>query len=273
MGISALNFKQIRSIEELQEICLNDALQEGEWKILVLDLDQTLIQGRPILGNEHFYRFMQAQNRLQGLKPDAHYSWTVQVREQIAYETCEQIDKVNQVITRFFSQGWTVKILTSRGLEMMKCTQFHLEKASLVLRIDDVIFKECDIHGKLMPKDESLIEWMKKQPQWERATSIRIRFADDSEKYCAEVHRIPDQVNRASVECFHYTGALPDPDLTREQLEQLVVQLHAYHQGIKIPYCHNDFDVTSAMVALGITEINAVQVHRAIGTLAALPGF
>lgn len=273
MAVSVISFKQIKSLDELENSCLSFPLRENEWGILALDLDQMLVQGMPTLGNEHFYRFMQEQNRLRGLKADAHYSWTVQVRERIAYETCEPIGKVNQVISRFMSEGWVVKILTSRGFDMKKCTHLHLEGTKLVLKVEDVIFKGRDIHGKLMAKDESLIQWMKEQPQWEQAESIRIKFADDVIRYCSEVQRVPDQIKHASVECFHYTGALPDPNLTNDQLEQLIVQLYAYSKGLEIPYQHVQSDVDHAMLALGITEVNAAQVYEAIGKVADLQGY
>ncbi|MBI3236684.1 MAG: DUF2608 domain-containing protein, partial [Chlamydiales bacterium] len=270
MAHSIAGFKSIDSLDALTNH-LVFPLKEKEWGILALDLDQTLIQGRPTLGDEHFYRFMQNQNRLHDLPPDAHYAWTVQVREKIPYEACEPFERINQILEKFKQAGWTVIILTSRGLEMRDCTQQHLADSKIHLKIADVVFKEKDLNGKRMTKDQSLIQWMKKQPPWNDAVSIRVQFADDLEKYCAEVAQISEAV--ASVECLHYTGALPNPELSDAQMQELTIQLNAYRQNLPVPYENDLSDAAQAALELGMTEINPSQLYQAIQKVAAEQGY
>jgi len=169
-----------------------------------------------------------------------------------ATSKCPPVKKINRIISTFREKGWTVKILTSRGVDMKDITGKHLEQSGVDLTLDDVIFKEfhTDGSGKLLRKNESLIEWMKGQSLWNKRKTIRVLFLDDYEKYCIEVARVADDVERASVTCFHYTGSLPNPELSQVQMERLVVQLHAYREGRQIPYANEQSQLQEAMDGL-----------------------
>lgn len=92
MSSTIQSFPKAQSLEELYG-CLSTPLADGEWGVLAFDLDQTLIQAKPTLGDEHFYRFLMKQNREMGVNPDAHYHWTVKIRGNVLYEACESIEK------------------------------------------------------------------------------------------------------------------------------------------------------------------------------------
>ncbi len=273
--ISAVqNFSKTQSLETLYG-CLNTPLANGEWGVLAFDLDQTLIQARPTLGDEHFYRFLMKQNREMGINPDAHYHWTVKIRANVTYEACESVEKINRIIASFQKQGWTVKILTSRGADMKDITMKHLQESGVDLTLDDVIFKEFHVNGcgKLLRKNESLIKWMKSQPRWKTRETLRVLFLDDSEKYCREVARVTDEVEKASVTCFHYIGSLPNPELSQVQMERLVVQLYAYREGRPIPYEYEQTQLQEAMCGLGIQEIKPNVLHATMMKIAELDKF
>lgn len=267
-------FLQITSLEALHNY-LNPPLINTEWGILSLDLDQTLIQARPTFGDEHFYHFLKQQNEGQNIDPNAHYHWTVQIRSKINYDTCESIDKINAILKDFQDDGWSVKVLTSRGLDMREITKQHLEDAGLILNIEDVIFKTfCPGKSdKLLEKDKCLINWMETQPQWETCERIRILFPDDSDKYCKEVARIADQVERATVTCLHCIGFLPNPELSESQMKQLVVQLHAHSLNQHIPYTYSESDVTVAMEALNIQALQVDAIYTCIRKIAGKDNF
>jgi hypothetical protein len=265
-------FSQIISLEALRHY-LSTPLEDNEWGILSLDLDQTLIQARPTLGDEHFYQFLKEQNRAQGIAADAHYHWTVKIRAKVKYETCESVDKINQIFKDFCAQGWSVNVLTSRGMDMKEATEQHLADSKLDLTIDDVIFKDFDGSGKLLPKDQSLMNWMETQPQRKTCRKIRILFPDDSDKYCREVARVADQVENTIVTCLHYTGSLPNPNLSEDKMKETVVQLHAHKLDQSIPYqsiscAFNDSDLKIAMDTLEIQEIQPNSLHALIMKIA-----
>lgn len=240
------------------------ALQEDEWGMVMLDLDQTLIQARPTLGDEHFYKFLVRLNEADGVDSDLHYHWVADVRKQVPYESCETSDKVMEFINRFRQNNWTVKVLTSRGLDMREATAAQLAQAKIGLTVEDVIFKRPNQEGKLMDKDDSLIDWMQTQGPWTEAKKIKVFFLDDNTKYCQHVARVKDKVSRASVACYHYIGAEPRDVLQPAQLEQLVVQLYAYSRSEPIPYQHDAAQVQAAMAGLKMKEIEEGAVYKKI---------
>ena len=274
MFCSFQGFDKIQTLGSLQSL-LNTPLDESEWGILALDLDQTLIQAKPTLGDEHFYRFLVAQNSARGIPSDAHYQWTVKIRSNIQYESCEAVEKINQIIQCFKNQSWSVQILTSRGVDMKEITEKHLEQSKINLSIEDVIFKERhgDGTGKLLKKDESLQKWMSTQPHWKNKETFRIIFLDDSEKYCNEVARVAEGVKKASVRCFHYIGSLPCSELSEAQMKQLIVQLHAYREGQSIPYEYDSTQLEKAKGCLGIDKIDAETLYTVMMKIAELECF
>lgn len=253
------------TITTLNEVLINTplTLEQGEWGLVMLDLDHTLIQAKTILGDEHFYKFLVKHNKESKINADIHYNWVAKIREQIPYETCELTDRVNHFIQVFRANNWTVKILTSRGLDMKESTLAHLAQAKIDLSIDDVIFKKAE-NNKWPDKDDSSIAWMKEQKQWHEAKKIRMVFLDDNEKYCKHVARVGEKVCHASVTCFNYLGAEPKDELRPDQLKALVVQLHAYSNNRAIPYQHDEADVQAAQAALSIPEITAKAVYEKV---------
>lgn len=239
---------------------LNTPLAHQERGVLLFDLDQTLIQAKPTLGDEHFYQFLMEHNKANGHHPDVHYAWTAKIRAHVPYVACETAEKINQIITSFREKGWTVKILTARGLDMKEATMKHLAQVGINLTPDDVIFKK----KPGLKKDDSLIEWMEEQPPCQM---FRILFLDDTKKNLADVARVAQKVEKASVTCLHYAGALPNPELSQTQLEQVVVQLHAYLQDQPIPYAYEPERLKIAKDALGIQEITSQALYQKIKEL------
>ena len=178
-------------------------------------------------------------------------------------------DKINRILQDFRNQGWSVKVLTSRGLDMKEATKKHLEDSKLDLSIEDVIFKQLrpDGSGHLFEKDGSLITWMETQPQWKTSKNIHILFADDSEKYCREVSRVTDLVKKATVTCFRYIRALPNPKLSDAQMEQLVIQLYAHKTNQPTQ------DLDNALKGLEIEKIDAPSLYETIRKIAEIDGF
>ena len=265
------SFCKIQSLKNLYEY--QTPLAKNERGILAFDLDQTLIQAKPTLGDEHFYHFLMKSNREEGLDSDAHYYWTSKIRAKITYESCESIEKIKQIISSFKEQGWTVKILTSRGLDMRDITEKHLAESGINLTIDDVIFTEAhpEGNGEFLKKNESLIKWMKaQQPQWESSQALQVIFLDDSEKHCKDVSKVADEVEKATVTCLHYTRALPNPMLSQAQMEQLIVQLHAHKEGQPIPYEHNKSHLQNAMKKLELQQATTKALYNTIKKIAEL---
>ncbi len=267
------NIQELRSIRSLEELYgyLDIPLADNEWGILPIDFDQTLVQARPTLGDEHFYYFIKKLNEKIGINGDAHYEWTVKIRAKIPYETCEPVDKINRIISAFRQNGWSIKILTSRGEGMRDITTDHLKQSGLDFSPEDIIFKtfKKDGSGKLLKKNESLIQWMKEQFQWSKCPRIRILFPDDSDQYCQEVARIANDVEKATVTCFHYTGALPSPELSEVQMDQLVVQLDAYQKGEQVPYEWNKECLSIAMKSLSLQEVTSASLYAKMAEIAA----
>lgn len=261
------SFPQIDSFEALCGYC--SPLDHDERGILALDLDQVLVQCRPTLGDEHWYTFLVEQNKTMGKENIwGHYHWTVKVRKELAYETCEAVEKVNQVISQFRERGWTVKILTSRGFEMQEMTDSHLQESGLTLTIDDVIFKRRRDDGGLAPKDECLENWMKSQPERDSKPKARVLFVDDSISYCSEVAR----TQAASVTCLQYTAALPNPELSQKQMERLIVQLFHYREKRDIYGDYTETQLPDAMAALGVERIEPQSLYHAMVKVAELDG-
>lgn len=268
MNINQDSFNKISSLESLSNY-LNPPLANGEWGILALDLDQTLIQAKPTFGDENFYLFLKEQNKLQHINPDGHYQWSVKIRSNIAYETCEPFDRINAILKNFRVQGWSVQVLTSRGLDMKELTIKHLKDSLLDISIDDVIFKERHpLSQKLLSKDESLIKWMETQQEWTSYHKKQIVFPDDSIKYCSEVSNISNKVTNTTVHCLHYIGALPNPSLSNEQMNQLVVQLHSYYMKKPISYNYSENELAQAKKDLNIHLINKEEIYQIIFKLA-----
>ncbi|MBU6383702.1 MAG: DUF2608 domain-containing protein [Verrucomicrobia bacterium] len=263
--------KSIQSLEELDGYLDPPLAGNDEWGILLIDFDQTLVQARPTLGDEHFYHFLKKCNEERGINPDAHYEWTVAIRAKIPYETCESVDKINRVISAFRQKGWSVKVLTSRGEGMRDITKDHLQQSRLALSLEDIIFKtfQQDGIGKLLKKNESLIDWMKGQSKWSNCQQIRILFLDDSDEYCQEVAGVAAEVKKATVSCFHYIGAPPNSQLSEVQMDQLVVQLDAYQKGEQIPGEWDRERFSIAMESLGLQEVTPVSLYTKMVEIAA----
>ena len=231
-------------------------LAGDEWGILALDFDQTLVKAKPTLGDEHFYRFLCEQNSLQGLNKDAHYHWTAKLRAKVIYESCEPFEKVNTLLQQFRNKKWSVPILTSRGLDMKEITLSHIQQSQLNFAPEDIIFKTFHPQDskKLLFKDESLLHWVERQPQFKQAKKVRILFVDDTLKYLSEVARLSQKIS--SVTCLHYTGAEPNPKLSSHQMEQLLVQLYAHRTEQSI-YATQENHLEEAIKYFQISSIQA----------------
>ena len=257
----ASSFPSIPSLTWLSSHLVHPLL-EGELGILALDFDQTLAQALPTLGDEHFYHFLKQLNRNRGMDADAHYRWTVKIREKISYEPCEPIEKINRLIQEFREKGWIVKVLTSRGEDMRQATANHLRQANLDLSLEDVIFKTRSENGTLKKKDESLISWMRQDPKWFDGRKVHVLFADDSARYCEEVSRVGQTILQASVICYQYTTSAPNPNLSKLQLGQLAVQLNAYQKGAEISPEWDLERCEEAMDNLGLSEMTPEAFHE-----------
>jgi hypothetical protein len=82
--------------------------------------------------------------------------------------------------------------------------------------------------------------------------------------------RIAGAINNAAVTCFHYVGNLPNPELSQEQMEALIVQLHAHKANHPIPFDFNASHLKYALKEFGVTELNADTVYGAIRKVAIL---
>ncbi|MCH9631912.1 MAG: hypothetical protein S4CHLAM6_02340 [Chlamydiae bacterium] len=274
MSLSIKQFPQIDSFEELAPLFLNQ-IDEEEQGVLALDLDQTLIEAKSIFGSEHFYQFLMKYNTLNGLDANAHYHWTVQLRQDIDYKSCEPVDKINSIIAKFRDRGWHVKILTSRGLGMREITQKHLKQSGIDLKISDVIFKQFypDNSKKRMPKGVSLIKWMNEDPSWRTCDkSFQVLFLDDSIRYCHAVDSISETLPHAKVTCLHYTKALPNPDLTQRQLEQLAVEVNDYLKQKNLQRNHDEKDLDLIPNLLETTRLSEKKIYEKIVEISAFDG-
>ena len=232
---SAAQFQEISSLTELHPFAISSN-KKGAWRILALDFDHNLVEAVSTLGNEHFYKYMQHWNIKKGRDKDHHYHWTSQLRTQVRYQACEPIERINPLLAQFRENGWTVVILTSRGEDMKEVTQQHLEDANLDISIEDVIFKTKDLATQqLLPKDGAISQWMQKQPQWDPSRAVEVIFSDDDVRYCEAVQRLPQRIANATVTCFHNIGTLPNPKLTQDQLNHLVLELGIYKHTQSIP--------------------------------------
>jgi len=261
-------FPQIATLEALREH-LSPPLAPDEWGVLALDFDQTLVQAKPTLGDENWYHFLKQQNRERGIETDAHYRWSVAIRSKVSYEACEPADRINALIQAFREHKWSTKILTSRGMDMRRVTEKHLHESRLCFSLDDVLFKKRSAESNaLLQKDESLLQWMESQPQWHSHKTIRVLFADDLIKYCGEVARLADRVQKTTVHAMHFVGALPNPDLSEEQMNRLVVQLDAYRQDQPIEESYRASDLHQAMRNLEIQTVSQSSLYSAMVKIA-----
>lgn len=252
---------QISSLESLSSHFASP-LPDGEWGILSLDLDQTLIQAKPTLGDEHWYRFVRGKNLEKGLDKAGHYKWACQIRQIVEYQPCEPAGTINDIVKSYREGGWSVNILTSRGTDMKEATVKHLRDSKLDFPIEKVIFYEKGADERT-PKDVRLANWMKSQPQWSQCESICIHFVDDRPECCEQMAHIPQTIEKIRmVECFQYKNE-PNPNLSQPQLDQLAVQLHWYQATRSIPYTAvppTESDVLVAMEGLHIGAKGADQL-------------
>ncbi|SPJ31718.1 DUF2608 domain-containing protein [Candidatus Protochlamydia amoebophila] len=84
------------------------------------------------LGSEDWYKFVTACNKSAiDLHYDAHYKWSIKVREFVAYESCENSLKIAKLIEKLRERHWTVVILTTRKKDMEHVTLQHIQQTGL----------------------------------------------------------------------------------------------------------------------------------------------
>ncbi|MDN3507246.1 MAG: DUF2608 domain-containing protein [Simkaniaceae bacterium] len=270
-AVTATQFTKIHSLEDLLPHL--KVANDNKKKVLVLDLDETLIQGKPTLGNEPFYDALAELNNSNGRSWTAHYAWTALLREKITYECCETAEKVNRVLSEFRAKGWDVIGLTSRGEDMKDLTATHLASAGINLPIDEIIFKsEKDGEGNLLGKGDHLTSWKNKNYQ---DNPVEFLCVDDDKKRALPSLKAVDGQEDMSVICVHMErtdrpekGTLPDSDW-----ERVAVQLNAYVQGKPIPY--GDFDdpaLKEALAQLEIPDTKPANIYQKIAEIAGKEG-
>jgi hypothetical protein len=269
--MEALQFPQIRKLEELETHLFS--LPEGEKGVLALDFDHVLVRGTGI-GEEGVYKWLLDQNSKAGLYKYGHYSWTAEVRKTTPYIPCEDPLVVNRVVIAFKDKGWDVVILTSRGVDMQECTEYHLKTANLPFLVQDVIFKERNSEGKLLKKNESFAKWVDGHSTLSKAKKVHVLFTDDSISYCEEVQALSSEVNRFSAKCFHYIGALPDSKLSQEKIERLFIQLHAYRnkETFSDDSAISVQDLLSAKEGFKVEEVNSQTLYECMKDVARIDG-
>ncbi len=265
-------FPTIHSLNEIDPYL--PELNEDEWGIISLDFDQTLVLPKLILASEHVYYFVKQKNVEHGIQPRAHVYWTFKMRESTPYQTCENVEEINDLLKKWRMKGWTIKILTARIQNTADAAFLHLQSSGLDLTPEDMIFSDRDeeIHQGSV-KDDLLINWMKKQEEWKKKRKVYVFSADDRYDHCISIKKISEKIHHIAVSCFHYLAKPAEPNLTQEQLTQSLVQLHAYHLNIPIP---NDEEalledrVQAAKRGFCLAEITAQAVYEKIMQISGL---
>lgn len=241
----------------------------GNPSVVLIDFDHVLAMGTG-LANEDVYKFIKEENGRKGFpNRDAHYEFMTRLREETPYSSCEPVSELRDVIERIRGLGALVYILTSRGIDMERCTILHLRTASLPFSIDDVIFKLRKGDGKLESKAESFLRKLSQVDVLNTASNISVVFADDSMDYCENMRTL-STVGRISIRCFHYVRCEPNPRLSQERMRRLTVQAHALMNGkmVSDDEAFSDEHVAAALIEFGMSRMDSEQLHLAIMKLA-----
>jgi len=210
-------FYSINSLQQLRPYLQEQ--REEDQKILLLDLDNTLLRRKEVFGSKTFHAFLDKQCKEKKIK-FKHRSWFNQANVHLEHEPCELISKVNRVVREALDLGWKVKILTARHEEHKKGTEEQLKKAKIPIDIEDVIFSKSK---KYVSKWKAFDEAFK-------LSDARILFVDDIKKNCADFFNDSQANLGSSVQCFVYKGSHPKK-LTRTLKQRLLVQLDAFRQN------------------------------------------
>ncbi|MDP1609244.1 MAG: hypothetical protein Q8L98_08035 [Chlamydiales bacterium] len=235
-------------------------------KILAVDMDFTLVH-RVGFGSDKWLEFFQYANQKNGLPSHAYADWTQEVCGKVSYKACESPKTINSILNAFRESGWLVKVLTARSSISHKMTKRHLQEANLDLKLEDVIFTR---YHKMFPKDVILTAWIKASVNLKLYDRMEVLFIDDSIVNCQHVARISRSIKSATVSCFEYIGVTAGANsiFSQEELEQVLVQLHAYHKGWSISKEYTQKQIDSAMQAFNISTIDPQTVYEACRSVA-----
>lgn len=230
-------------------------------KILAVDMDLTLVY-KEGFGSDKWLDFFQHTNQKNGLSLHAYGQWTQKVCRKVSYKACESPKIINSILNAFRKAGWLVKVLTARSSISHKITKRHLQEANLDLKLEDVIFTR---YHKMFPKDVILKAWIRESVNLKLYERMKVLFVDDSIVNCQHVARIGRSIENATVSCFEYIGvtAKASSTFSQEELQQVLVQLHAYHKGLSIPKVYTQKRIDSAMQAFNISAIDHQTVYEA----------
>ncbi len=252
-------FRQIDSLLHLNEHLENKELNGNSYKVLLLDFDQTLVTATRYFGSESWYYFMQNQiDKDKKFAINTHYRWSVKVRKKNPYISCEPSGEITDLINKFRLSGWKVLILTARKTDMLNVTLQHIKDAGLPFNDADILF----IKPFPGTKAERFKEWFESQNDAKSITNLTILFADDALKHCNDMLTLSKTIDnsiKVKIDCFHYSKAIPNANITPRQLDVLAVQLGAFINKSLLPLdddISND-DVQKAKKILNMDDITA----------------
>jgi hypothetical protein len=195
------------------------------WKIIALDFDQTLATATTYLGSEDWYKFLtDTCKKTEELHYDAHYKWSIKVREVTPYRACEDSTELTNLIEKLRKNNWLVVILTTRKPDMETITLQHIQQAQLPFVKEDIIFKP----RSGIQKNQAFQEWIQKRPGWEKVTRVTVKFVDDTVDHCKSMASLDKLIENVQVECLHYCKYPSTANINQSQLEALAIQLACY---------------------------------------------
>jgi len=247
-------------IHSLSEINAYQNLEKEQTGILVLDIDDTLVKEKKVLGNLFIYWINSISENFQdfpGTK-DGFLYWYETMRDRFEQEACEKADLVNSVINAFRKKGWFVKVLTSRPLNFKLETIELLKRERIDISEEDIIF--CD----QQKKSGKFQEWL--QESGINQSNLRVLCVDDSSSHCCDMEALTRSDAKSVYTSFHYRGADPKRVyVTEEEKKLLIVQLKALKDKTEIPYNEPSYEVIEA--AKTSFEINDLSDQTLFGVV------